>query len=102
MPPPEDEEVEAVLHRLLRQVRALLAEVEERWPEEDLDEGGVVPVLRTTAVLDPAFHERVREGYLRLAAAEQRRWVVINAARDEAAISQDVWREVDALLGAPA
>ena len=40
LPPPEDEEVEAVLHRLLRQVRALLAEVEERWPEEDLDEGG--------------------------------------------------------------
>ena len=37
VPPPEDEEVEAVLHRLLRQVRALLAEVEERWPEEDLD-----------------------------------------------------------------
>ena len=28
-------------------------------------------------VLDPAFHERVREGYLRLAAAEPRRWVVI-------------------------
>ena len=37
LPPPEDEEVEAVLHRLLRQVRALLAEVEEAWPEEDLD-----------------------------------------------------------------
>ena len=53
-------------------------------------------------VLDPAFHERVREGYLRLAAAEPRRWAVINADRDEAAISKDVWREVDALLGAPA
>jgi hypothetical protein len=37
LPPPEDEEVEAVLQRLLRRVRALLAEVEERWPEEDLD-----------------------------------------------------------------
>ncbi len=53
-------------------------------------------------VLDPAFHERVREGYLRLAAAEPRRWAVIDAARDEEAISKDVWREVDALLGAPA
>ncbi len=53
-------------------------------------------------VLDPAFHERVREGYLRLAAAEPRRWAVIDADRDEAAISKDVWREVDALLGAPA
>ena len=37
LPPPEDEEVEAVLQRLLRQVRALLADVEETWPEEDLD-----------------------------------------------------------------
>lgn len=53
-------------------------------------------------VLDPAFHERVREGYLRLATAEPRRWAVIGADRDEAAISKDVWREVDALLGAPA
>jgi hypothetical protein len=37
LPPPEDFEVEAVLHRLLRQVRAPWAEVEERWPEDDLD-----------------------------------------------------------------
>lgn len=34
LPPPEDEEVEAVLHRLLRRVRAALAEVEELWPED--------------------------------------------------------------------
>ena len=53
-------------------------------------------------ILDPAFHERVREGYLRLAAAEPRRWAVIDAARNEEAMSKDVWREVDALLGAPA
>jgi dTMP kinase len=53
-------------------------------------------------VLDTAFHERVREGYLRLAAAEPRRWIVINADRDEKAIASDVRRELDALLGAPA
>jgi dTMP kinase len=53
-------------------------------------------------VLDAAFHERVREGYLRLAAAEPRRWIVINANRDEQAIASDVRRELDALLGAPA
>jgi len=53
-------------------------------------------------VLDPAFHERVREGYLRLAAAEPKRWQVIDAARDEASIAQDVRREVDAFLGLPA
>jgi dTMP kinase len=53
-------------------------------------------------VLDTAFHERVREGYLRLAAAEPRRWVVIKADRDEKAIASDVRRELDTLLGAPA
>ena len=53
-------------------------------------------------ILDPAFHERVREGYLRMAAAEPRRWAVIDADREEATVSKDVWREVDALLGAPA
>jgi len=49
LPPPEDEEVESVLHRLLRQVRGLLSEVEETWPEEDLD------VLRAQG----ALHESV-------------------------------------------
>ena len=48
------------------------------------------------------FHVRVRDAYLRLAAAEPRRFVVIAADRDEAAIAGDVQREVDALLGAPA
>jgi len=51
-------------------------------------------------VLAADFHERVREGYRRLAAAEPRRWVVIDGHRDEAAISADIRREVDSLLGA--
>jgi hypothetical protein len=34
LPPPEDDEVEAVLHRLLRQLRATFAGLESRWPEE--------------------------------------------------------------------
>ena len=53
-------------------------------------------------MLDTDFHTRVREGYLRLAAAEPSRWAVINADRDEGSIAQDVRRDVDALLGAPA
>ena len=53
-------------------------------------------------VLDTAFHTRVRDGYLRLAAGEPKRWAVINADRDESSIAADVRREVDALLGAPA
>jgi dTMP kinase len=48
------------------------------------------------------LHVRVREAYLRLAAAEPSRFVVIPADRDEAAVAADIRREVDALLGAPA
>ena len=48
------------------------------------------------------LHIRVREAYLRLAAAEPRRFVVIAADRDEAAVASDIRREVDTLLGAPA
>ena len=48
------------------------------------------------------FHVRVRDAYLRLAAAEPRRFVVIAADRGEAEVATDIRREVDALLGAPA
>ncbi len=48
------------------------------------------------------FHERVREGYLRLARAEPGRFVVIAGDRDENAIASDIWREVELLLGAAA
>jgi dTMP kinase len=48
------------------------------------------------------LHVRVRDAYLRLAAAEPRRFVVIRADRDESEVASDIRREVDALLGAPA
>jgi dTMP kinase len=48
------------------------------------------------------LHVRVRDAYLRLAAAEPRRFVVIRADRDEAEVAGDIRREVDVLLGAPA
>ena len=48
------------------------------------------------------FHVRVREAYLRLAAAEPRRFAVIAADRGEAEVANDIRREVDTLLGAPA
>lgn len=53
-------------------------------------------------VLEHAFHERVREGYLRLAAAEPQRFAVVAADRDEAAIAADIRRQVDELLATPA
>jgi len=48
------------------------------------------------------LHVRVRDAYLRLAAAEPRRFVVIPADREEAEVASDIRREVDTLLGAPA
>lgn len=49
-----------------------------------------------------AFHERVREGYLRLAAAEPKRFVVIRGDRDEDAVEADVRFELERLLIATA
>lgn len=48
------------------------------------------------------FHLRVRDAYLRLAAAEPRRFVVIAADRDEKEVADDIRRRVDTMLGAPA
>lgn len=53
-------------------------------------------------VRERAFHERLREGYLRLAAAEPARFVVIRGDRDEDAVAAEIRREVDSLLAAPA
>ena len=51
---------------------------------------------------DRAFYERVREGYLRLAAAEPGRFVVVAGDRPEEAVAADIRRQVDQLLGLPA
>lgn len=40
------------------------------------------------------FHRRVREGYLRLAAEEPGRWVVLDAARPAEVVADEVWRAV--------
>uniref|UniRef100_A0A832ML32 Thymidylate kinase n=1 Tax=Eiseniibacteriota bacterium TaxID=2212470 RepID=A0A832ML32_UNCEI len=51
---------------------------------------------------EPAeFHDRVRARYLALAAAEPRRWVVLDAARPPDALEADVWAAVAARLEAP-
>ncbi|KEF33539.1 thymidylate kinase [Deinococcus sp. RL] len=43
---------------------------------------------------DLAFHERVRRGFLALAAAEPGRFLVLDAARDEAELAEAIWRAV--------
>jgi dTMP kinase len=47
---------------------------------------------------DRAFHERVRDGYLAMAAADPARWVVIAGEAPPDAVAADVVRAVDAFL----
>jgi dTMP kinase len=44
------------------------------------------------------FHKRVREGYLKLAAAEPKRWLVIDATKSKDEIAGIIWQRVTKLL----
>ena len=45
-----------------------------------------------------AFHQRVREGYRKLAASEPGRWLVIDASQPKEEIGQTIWLTVSRLL----
>ncbi len=45
-----------------------------------------------------AFHHRVREGYLKLAANDPGRWLVLDASQSKARISDIIWQRVSQLL----
>ena len=47
---------------------------------------------------DIAFHQRVRQGYLKLAANEPQRWLVIDASQPKAKIERIIWQKVSELL----
>ena len=47
---------------------------------------------------DPAFHRRVREGYLKLAEAEPKRWLVIDALNSKEEIAGIIWQRVSQML----
>lgn len=47
-----------------------------------------------------AFHSRVREGFLKLAAAEPQRWLVLDASMTPAEIGGIIWTDVEQLLKA--
>ncbi len=47
---------------------------------------------------DIAFHQRVREGYLKMAAAEPGRWLVVDASQSKAKIREIIWLRVNQLL----
>ncbi len=47
---------------------------------------------------DIAFHHRVREGYLKMAADEPQRWLVVDASQPKKQVEQTIWHRVSQLL----
>ena len=45
-----------------------------------------------------AFHQRVRKGYLKMAADDPERWLVIDATQPKEKIAQIIWQRVSQLL----
>ena len=54
---------------------------------------------RFEAGFDRAYHERVRAGYLAMAAAEPRRWVVLDATAAVETVVEGVLAAIDGLVG---
>ncbi len=44
------------------------------------------------------FHQRVREGYLKLAANDPERWLIVDATQSKEKIAQIIWQRVSQLL----
>ena len=44
------------------------------------------------------FHQRVREGYLKLAASDSERWLVIDATQSKERIARIIWQRVSQVL----
>jgi len=45
-----------------------------------------------------SFHQRVREGFLKLAANEPERWLVVDASQSKTKISEIIWQRVSQIL----
>jgi dTMP kinase len=45
-----------------------------------------------------SFHKRVREGYLKLAKAEPKRWLVIDATKNKEEITGIIWQRVSKII----
>ncbi len=46
----------------------------------------------------PAFHRKIREGYLKLASEEPKRWLVIDGAQPKKRIADVIWPRVSRLI----
>jgi len=51
---------------------------------------------------DIAFHQRVREGFLKLAASNPERWLVVDASQSKKQIAEIIWQRVSQLLSGQA
>jgi len=58
-------------------------------------------VTRFEADHDIAFHRRVRDGFLRLAAEAPERFVIVDATRSADDVATEIWRAVGGQLGGP-
>ena len=58
-------------------------------------------VTRFEAEHDLAFHRRVRDGFVRLAAEDPDRFAVVDATRSADEVASEVWRAVEARLASP-
>jgi len=47
---------------------------------------------------DIIFHQRVREGFLKLASDELERWLVVDARQPKAKVTEIIWRKVTLLI----
>ena len=47
---------------------------------------------------DVTFHQKVREGYLKLVAEEPKRWLVVDATLPKEKIAEIIWQKVSGLL----
>jgi dTMP kinase len=79
--------IEAIATGGLRPDRTILLDVPV---ETGLGRKGGEELTRFETAFDVAFHRRVRDGFLALAALEPARFVVIEASRDAAAVAADV------------
>ena len=47
---------------------------------------------------DSSFHQRIREGYVKMAAAEPDHWLVIDASLTKSKVAEIIWNRVSRLL----
>ncbi len=45
-----------------------------------------------------AFHQRVREGYLKLVTSDPQRWLIVDASQSKAKVAQIIWQGISQLL----